>query len=93
MKIYLDNCCYNRPYDDQFQFRIQIETQAKLHIQDLIKNGRLDLVTSYVLDYENSNNPYEMRRNSIGEFITSETSAYVDACHHEELAVMVDEII
>lgn len=30
MKIYLDNCCYNRPYDDQSQVRIQLETQAKL---------------------------------------------------------------
>ena len=26
MKIYLDNCCYNRPYDDQSQLRISLET-------------------------------------------------------------------
>lgn len=56
MKIYLDNCSYNRPYDDQSQIRIYLETQAKLHIQDLIRENRLELVTSYVLDYENSNN-------------------------------------
>ena len=93
MRIYLDDCCYNRPYDDQSQIRISLETQAKLYVQRLVKEKRIELATSYVLDYENSNNPYEMRRNSIGEFITSETSAYVDACHHEELAVMVDEII
>lgn len=37
MKVYLDNCCYNRPYDDQTQIRISLETQAKLYIQDLIK--------------------------------------------------------
>ena len=29
MKIYLDNCCYNRPYDDQSQLRISLETQVK----------------------------------------------------------------
>ena len=25
MRIYLDNCCYNRPYDDQSQIRISSE--------------------------------------------------------------------
>ena len=55
MKIYLDNCCYNRPYDDQTQIRISLETQAKLYVQDLVKDKKLDLVTSYVLWYENVN--------------------------------------
>ena len=59
MKIYLDNCCFNRPYDDQTQIRISLETQAKLYIQDLIKKGKLEMTTSYVLWYENSQNPYE----------------------------------
>ena len=30
MKIYLDNCCYNRPYDDQSYLSISLETQAKM---------------------------------------------------------------
>ena len=37
MRIYLDNCCYNRPYDDQSQMRVFLESQAKLHIQDYTK--------------------------------------------------------
>jgi len=28
MKVYLDNCSYNRPFDDQGQIRIYLETQA-----------------------------------------------------------------
>ena len=28
MKIYLDNCCYNRPFDDQTQPRVREETDA-----------------------------------------------------------------
>ncbi len=36
MRIYLDNCCFNRPYDNQSQIRIHLETEAKLHIQELI---------------------------------------------------------
>ena len=32
MRIYLDMCCFNRPYDDQSQARIRIETEAKVLI-------------------------------------------------------------
>lgn len=56
--IYLDNCCYNRPYDDQTYLPISLETQAKLYVQDLIKQKKIDLATSYILDYENSANPF-----------------------------------
>lgn len=34
MLIYLDNCCYNRPYDNQSYVSIFIESQAKLFIQE-----------------------------------------------------------
>ena len=43
MRVYLDNCCYNRPYDDQSQLTISLETQAKLQIQKMIKNDDLSL--------------------------------------------------
>jgi len=33
LKLYLDNCCLNRPFDDQIQQRIYLETEAKLFIQ------------------------------------------------------------
>lgn len=39
MRIYLDNCCFNRPYDDQSQFKIRIESEAKLAIQEKVKMG------------------------------------------------------
>jgi len=66
--IYLDTCSYNRPFDDQTQIRISLETQAKLHIQSLIINNELDLVYSYVCFYENYINPFENKRISISEF-------------------------
>lgn len=65
MKIYLDNCCFNRPFDDQSQIKIHIETQAKLDIQKNIKQGNYDLVWSYILEYENASNPFEERKESI----------------------------
>ena len=42
-RIYLDNCCYYRPFDDQKQIAVYLETQAKLHIQKLIKEGKLGI--------------------------------------------------
>lgn len=68
MKIYLDNCAYNRPFDDQRHIRIEMETQAKLYIQDLVKDEKLVLVWSYVSTFENDNNPYESKRISILNF-------------------------
>ncbi|HOJ09683.1 MAG TPA: PIN domain-containing protein [Clostridiales bacterium] len=65
MKIYLDNCCFNRPYDDQTQLKIYLETQAKLDIQKDIISGEYELVWSFILDFENEQNPFELRKNSI----------------------------
>lgn len=42
LRIYLDMCCYNRPYDDQSQLKVAMETQSKLYIQSLIKDKKLD---------------------------------------------------
>ena len=28
MRIYLDNCCYNRPFDDQNQVKVLIESRV-----------------------------------------------------------------
>jgi len=36
-KIYLDNCAYNRPFDDKDQLAIRMETEAKLKIQEDIR--------------------------------------------------------
>ena len=30
MRVYLDNCCYNRPFDNQGQIKVFLETLAKL---------------------------------------------------------------
>ncbi|MCF8094738.1 MAG: hypothetical protein K9J79_05185 [Desulfobacteraceae bacterium] len=68
MKIYLDNCCFNRPFDDQSQIRIRLEAEAKLKIQEEIQSGRFKLIWSYILDYENSRNPFKERKNLIGSW-------------------------
>lgn len=65
MRIYLDNCCLNRPFDGQQQSRVRLEAEAKLCIQEHIRSGRFELVWSYMLDFENTANPFEERRTTI----------------------------
>src|SRR3972149_10165891 len=65
MLVYMDLCCFNRPFDDQAQPRVYLETEAKLFIQRKIKDGKIELAWSYMLDYENSANPDIDARNSI----------------------------
>jgi hypothetical protein len=68
VKIYLDNCCLNRPFDDQVQARIRIEAEAKLDIQGRVLAGDLDLVWSYMVDFENAANPFEVRQKAIARW-------------------------
>jgi hypothetical protein len=68
MIIYLDNCCFNRPYDHQEQEKVRLESEAKLYIQDLIKEGKLALVWPFILEFENKANPFVDQRESIMEW-------------------------
>ena len=70
MRIYLDNCCFNRPYDDQSFLSIKLETEAKLNIQERIKSGQIALALgwSHILDFENNANPYLEKRFEIQEW-------------------------
>ena len=52
MRVYLDNCCYNRPFDDQAQIKVLLETLAKLDIQQRMRNGVLEYAWSSALDFE-----------------------------------------
>lgn len=65
MKIYLDMCCFNRPYDDQNQSRIRIETEAKIVVQQKIKDSEHELLWSSILDFECSKNPFQEHRIAI----------------------------
>ena len=77
MRIYLDNCCYNRPYDDQTQMTISLETQAKLYIQDCVRKGEYELVTSFILLYEISRNPNSVHSKSILNYIQQYSILFV----------------
>ena len=52
MRIYLDACCLNRPFDDLTQERIQLESDAILAILARCQAGVWTLVSSEAIDLE-----------------------------------------
>ncbi|WP_173468516.1 type II toxin-antitoxin system VapC family toxin [Fibrobacter succinogenes] len=93
MKIYLDNCCYNRPYDDQSHLTISIEAQAKMQIQALVKAQKLQLASSFILDYENSCNPYTDRKSAITKFLNDNVFDYVGSDKSDVIATNAKKIM
>jgi len=59
--IYLDMCCLKRPFDDQTQPRIALETAAVLAILQAVADGRAKAVRSLAHELENSRNPDSRR--------------------------------
>lgn len=89
----MDNCCYNRPYDDQSQLRIHLESQAKLEIQQQIRDGELELVGSYILEVENSANPYAVKRTDIEAFVDEYAKVYVGIEKDEGVRELASEMM
>lgn len=78
---------------DQSQIKILLETQAKLHIQDMIKERKVELVASYMLRYECSQNPFAMRRQGILSFVDENMSFFVDADRQASIEEKAYEIM
>lgn len=70
MRVYLDTSVYNRPYDDQAQAKIYLETQAVLIILNLIETQQIESVNSSVLKYENQKNPFLLIQRAIKKYLT-----------------------
>lgn len=62
MRLYLDNCCLQRPLDDQTQPRIRVETEALFAILATVQAGEHVLLGSEALEYEISRIPDQTRR-------------------------------
>ena len=60
MRIYLDMCCLKRPFDDQSQPRIRLETEAVLSLL-AAESATVDFIRSAALRLENRQNPIILR--------------------------------
>jgi predicted nucleic acid-binding protein len=81
-RVYLDTSIYNRPFDDQTQPKIFLETQAVILILQMVEARIIELVSSSVLEYENSRNPFIINQQSMERYLEIAT-----------LRVLVDENI
>jgi hypothetical protein len=88
MRVYLDNCCLNRPFDDQSQIRIRLESEAKLFIQARVLTGEIELAWSYILNFENSANPFPEKRWSIAQW---KAMAVVDVVESPTILVQAQQ--
>ena len=73
MKIYLDTSVYNRPFDDQTQPRIWLETLALALVLQLVEAGEAVLINSIVLEFENSKNPFSLRQDWVSRCLEQAT--------------------
>jgi len=77
IKIYLDVCCLNRPFDDQTQDRIRLETEAIVTILKYVELGKILLINSDVILYEISKIPNLERKEKVFSLI-SKAQIYIE---------------
>ena len=62
MLLFLDCCCFNRPFDDLSQIRVRLEAEAVEWILEESQTGRFSVVTSDYLTLELLRNPDPVKR-------------------------------
>ena len=93
LRIYLDNCCYSRPFDNQKDLKIQDETQAKMFIQSLVKYRAIELVYSSISVEEIRDMPSKENSRSILNFIENKAEFYVSKDNNENAVLLTEEIM
>lgn len=67
IKLYLDNCCYSRPFDDLTQEKNNLEAQAIKVIIDKYSKNEFEIYTSEVLTLEINNIKDQIKRAKVLE--------------------------
>ena len=69
MRVYLDCCCLQRPFDDQTQSRILIEAEAVALIVAAIRARKITLLNSDALEFEAGRTRDVERREDVRELL------------------------
>lgn len=93
MRIYLDSCCFNRPYDNQSNQHVSMETRAIQLIQNEIRTGNIELATSYISRYENDKSPFLVKKTYIEDFIQKYSTVYVTNEREVDMVSIAKNII
>ena len=65
LKLYLDTCCYNRPFDDLEQEKINLEANAIENIFRKHINKEVEIYKSMVIDFEISKIKLDNKRRQV----------------------------
>jgi hypothetical protein len=80
MRLYLDTCCLNRPFDDQSQPRVRRETDAVADILRRVIDGDWIWLGSEVLELEVAANPDPVSRGRVQRLVRyAGDSVHLDA--------------
>lgn len=74
MRIYLDASALNGPFDDQRLSRNRLEAAAVLTILEWIETGKIELISSAALVYENRLSPLIDRREYVTTYLALATT-------------------
>jgi predicted nucleic acid-binding protein len=69
VRIYLDNCCLGRPFDDDCQDRVRLEADAVLLILEHVRAKEFVWVGSEVLSEESRRNPDLEKRRRVDAYL------------------------
>ena len=92
LRIYLDNCCYNRPFDPPSNPTTVFESSSKMLIQTLIVNNQVVLVNSFVIYEEVSVIINREKRDLIISFLDN-AKIYVAQDRLDEVLRLATEIM
>jgi hypothetical protein len=70
MRVYLDMCCLKRPFDDQAQPRIRLESEAVLALLGASAD-RVEFLHAPAHDLENDQNPLPVRAERVRQWLTA----------------------
>lgn len=77
MRVYLDLCCLKRPFDDQAQARIRLESEAVLAILGTA-GGQVELMHTAAHDLENDQNTLAWRAGLVRAWLRQRPSVALD---------------
>ncbi|MDR1616551.1 MAG: PIN domain-containing protein [Syntrophomonadaceae bacterium] len=92
MKIYMDVCSYNRPFDNQEQDRIYLEAEVVLSILNHCHKGGWTLIGSNIIDFEVSKMTNPAKKEKVMELCSIASERVLVTAEIEKRAVEIQQI-
>jgi predicted nucleic acid-binding protein len=90
MRIYLDACCFNRPFDDPNIARNHLESEAIISIMNHVQQGEWLMIGSNVLEFELRHTPDSDRKEAVLNMLAAQMeSVQVEAAGYNRAQEIV----